>query len=306
MLPRPNPWPLRPFQLGGWLIQRPLRKSPPTALKSNSASTGDANVATLLSWFVPGAGHFYLGKPKTALIAFLVVEGLFAIGLALSKGMTYEFLDPELQGRFAMLLTPEVGNLGGLLYQMRGYGFGQVTTVPHAWPAHIMLGSLLTALSGILNACVMMQANLDARISGEDRQRGRSPALLAGFAWLLPGLGHFLQGRRARAFLVFFLLVGLFALGTGLAAQSNLSRERHFYYWAGQFLIGLPAIATEFISGRPPVTGEITHVDAGLTIACIAGLLNVMAMLDVFRYGEDVLLGEAPEKRTSPGAEAAA
>jgi len=116
-----------------------------------------------------------------------------------------------------------------------------------------------------------------------------------------------------RGVLVAVLLVGLFAWGTWLAEGSNLSRERHFYYWSGQFLLGLPALLTEFASGRPPVTGEIERVDAGLLFGCLAGLLNVLAMLDVqgwaeahpegvpARAAESTEEGGAPAARTAPG-----
>jgi hypothetical protein len=254
----------------------------------------DPNVATLLTWFLPGAGHLYLGDLRTGLLALVLVDGIFLLGFALTGGATVEFLDPELRGRFALILTPEAGNLGGLLWTLHQTGFPNIPTEPRAWPPWVMEGSFLTALSGVLNICVMVRANLDARTTPEQRRRGPSPALLVGLAWLVPGLGHLLQGRRLRAFVVFALLVGVFACGTLLADYSNLSRERHFYYWAGQYLLGLPAILAEVLSGRPPVTGEIPFADAGLTFGCIAGLLNVLAMLDVYRGAEAVVLGEVP------------
>ena len=83
-------------------------------------------------------------------------------------------------------------------------------------------------------------------------------------------------------------------LGTVLAEGSNLSRERHFYYWAGQFFLGIPALATEVLTGRPPVTGEIAYMDVGLLFASMAGLLNVLAMLDVYAWREDHVLGNDP------------
>ena len=98
------------------------------------------------------------------------------------------------------------------------------------------------------------------------------------------------------------MLVGVFAAGTLLADFSNLSRERHFYYWSGQFLIGLPSLLLEYVTGRPPVVAEIPHVDAGLTFGCVAGLLNVMAMLDVYRHAEARVLGEESGPATKPQA----
>ena len=79
--------------------------------------------------------------------------------------------------------------------------------------------------------------------------------------WAVPGLGHVLQGRRLRGTIVFVLLVGFFVLGTLMAEGTNLSRERPFYYWSGQLLIGLPALVAEGVFGAAAVKGEITFED---------------------------------------------
>jgi len=241
-------------------------------------------VAALLTWFLPGAGHLYLGRVKTAAVLFVLIEGLFFLGLTLSEGRTFGFLDPELRGPFATILTPEVGNLGGLLNQMRLHGFGGAEASP--WPDAIRLGSLLAALSGILNLMAMAHAHLEARTPPDASRQGRHPAVLVFMAWLVPGLGHLLQGRRRRAAIVFVLLVGLFVLGTWLAEGTNLSRGRHFYYWSGQFLVGLPSIAFEHLGLDRAVSSVIPQRDIGLLYGCCAGLLNVLAMLDVFGVAE--------------------
>ncbi len=245
---------------------------------------GDPSVAVLLTWFIPGAGHLYLGRFATGLLAFVLLEGLYALGWFLSEGRTWEYLDPELRGPFATVLSPEVGNLGAMLAQMKVVGFGSPEPVP--FPRWIALGSMLSALSGVLNAFVAAHAHLQARSTPERALGGPNPLLAAVLGFLIPGLGHWFQGRRLRAGLVAGLLVGLFVWGTWLAEGTNLSRERHFYYWAGQFLVGLPAIAGELLSGHPRVTGEIPLVDVGLLFACMAGLLNVLAWLDVYGVGE--------------------
>ncbi|MEX1025946.1 MAG: DUF6677 family protein [Planctomycetota bacterium] len=249
-----------------------------------SESKGDANVALLLTWFLPGAGHAYLGRVQAAALWFVLLEGLYALGWWLSDGRSFEFLDPELRGNFATILSPEVGNLGAMIAQLKVAGFG--ASEPAPFPPHVHLGSIFTALSGIGNAFAMVHAHLLARTPKTAQRQGPSPTMLVAATWFLPGLGHVLQGRRARGFVVMLLLVGLFAVGTLLSEGSNLSRERHFYYWAGQFLAGGPAILTELVSGRPPITGEIRFVDVGLLYACMGGLLNVLAMLDVFNVAE--------------------
>src|SRR5436190_15182948 len=113
---------------------------------------GDSTVAAVLTWLLPGAGHLYLGMPVFGLVAFLVVQGLYFVGLRLSGGMLFEYLEPDLHSPFAGALTPEIGNLGALIYQMKSYGYGVGFMRP--WPDAMWLGCWLTACSGILNACL--------------------------------------------------------------------------------------------------------------------------------------------------------
>ena len=40
------------------------------------------------------------------------------------------------------------------------------------------------------------------------------------------------------------------------------------------------------LHGHAPVTGEIPYLDAGLVFAGLAGLLNVLALIDVFSWSE--------------------
>ncbi|MDP6409355.1 MAG: hypothetical protein QGI46_08260 [Planctomycetota bacterium] len=264
---------------------------------SRTPQAGAPGAAVLLTWFVPGAGHLYLGRPLFALVAFAVVEGLYLLGLDLSGGMGFEFLQEELRGPFTPALAPETGNLGGFLWQMREYGFGM--RFPRAFPETMGLGVALTSASGVLNACLMVQANLDARRPRTERPSLRSPALAVLLAWLVPGLGHLVQGRRLRGAMVFLMLVGMLTLGTALAHGANLSREMHFFYWGGQFMAGLPAMVLEGLHGDQRVQSFIPYAEAGLVIASVGGMLNVMAMLDVFGYSEDRLATSASGTRAT-------
>ena len=266
----------------------------------NKDSQGDPTVATLLTWFVPGAGHLYLGRPLFALVAFLLVEGVYLLGLWLTDGRAFEILPAEMRSQFAPFLAPELGNLGAMLLQSSRFGFG--TGSPSVWPDTMNLGMALTSFGGILNVLLMSRAHFDARAS--KAAPGLRPEAAALACWVLPGLGQILQGRRRRGILMFVMLVGLFAIGTTMGEGANLDRERHFYYWSGQFLLGIPAVVVEFVHGHQRVTGDIAYADAGVVIGCIAGMLNVLSMLDAFAYGEDQLEGRASAK--AEGREAAA
>lgn len=252
-----------------------------------------ANAAAILTWLVPGAGHLYLGRATWALVGFALIEGLFYLGLVLSEGRAFEYLDPELRSPFAPVLSPEFGNLGAFVFQLRTHGFGPGVMQP--WPEWMRLGSSLCALAGILNVCWAALAHVHARsaklAAGVAPAGAAAPARDLFLTWLVPGLGHWVQGRRRRGVIVFALLVGLFVVGTWLADASNLSRERHFYFWAGQFFVGAPALAAEAIWGGMRVRHEIPYVDCGLVFGCVAGLLNVLAMIDAFGFSEAKAFG---------------
>ena len=262
---------------------------------------GDPNVAVLLTWFLPGSGHMYLGRVGFGLLAFVVVEGLYALGWILADGRTFEYLDPELRGWLATSLTPEAGNLGAMLLHLQTSRFGSIEAIP--FPRWMVLGSFLSAVSGVLNVFLAAHAHLDARRPQAGSGAAPHPAGLVAAAWLFPGLGHWLQGRRLRAAIVCGVLLGLFVLGSFLAAGTNLSRERHFYYWSGQFLLGGPALLAESLAGNARVAGELEWGDVGLLYACMAGLLNVLAMLDVWGVAEQrcMLRPSAPETPQGAG-----
>jgi len=244
--------------------------------------SGEPNVATLLTWFLPGAGHLYIGRATFGLVAFVLVEGLYLLGLKLSGGMGFEFLQPELRGPFAPALAPELGNLGALIYHMQSYGYG--LPVPRPFPDTVVLGTTLTAISGVLNLCLMCHANFEARLPKDVHTGWKSPALPVLLTWICPGLGHWFQGRKLRGTLVFLSLVGCVVLGTILADASNLSRERHYYYWGGQVMAGAPALLLQLVWGAKSLNSYVPYGEAGLVFAAVAGMLNILAMLDVYGF----------------------
>jgi len=253
----------------------------------------------------------YLGKVGVGVIAFLIIDGMYLLGLTLADGMTFEFLTPELRSRFAPALSPEIANFGGFLWQMTHEPFGPIwpsrpgSSFMRPWPDGIRLGSFLTSLSGVANAILMVHAHLSARTTLRPPNLASNPTLTTALAWCLPGLGHWVQRRKLRSAIVFCSLMGLFVLGTVFSEGSNLSRERHFFYWAGQFMVGLPAALAELAMGDMRVTRDIPYADAGLVFGCVAGLLNILAMIDVYGFSESRFLGLPLKTHVRPdGAEA--
>ena len=61
--------------------------------------------------------------------------------------------------------------------------------------------------------------------SGEESIDLKDPVLAAFLAWLMPGLGHWYQGRRAKAALYFICIMGLFAYGLYLSSSNEKCRD---------------------------------------------------------------------------------
>jgi len=135
----------------------------------------------------------------------------------------------------------------------------------------------------------------------------KDPVIAAVLAWLLPGLGHFYQGRFAKGLLFFFCLMGTFVWGMYLGEWKTV-------YWSwdperkpiveglcrlGMGIPSMPAIVHSFrddgselpVIGRlqaTPSKAELDELNARLsrtwTIAqiftVIASLLNVLVILD--------------------------
>jgi len=114
------------------------------------------------------------------------------------------------------------------------------------------------------------------------------PACL--FAWLLPGGGHLFLGRFKRGLVLFAALFALFGLGVSMHARLDvrLGLEDPLALLVsvcqmatGGFYLGARAMG--FAEGRL----EAPTYEYGNTFTAVAGLLNLLAMLDAY----DVAVG---------------
>lgn len=139
----------------------------------------------------------------------------------------------------------------------------------------------------------------------------KQPATAALLAWLIPGLGHYYQGRRGKALLYAVCILGLYFVGLALGGGKIV-----FWSWTSpirdpenfrasyicQFFVGLPALpgliqATlrhlgmdpilwgfldappqEAINALHPRLGKL--VEVGWVYTVVAGLLNILAIYD--------------------------
>jgi len=107
-------------------------------------------------------------------------------------------------------------------------------------------------------------------------------------AWLIPGGGHFLLKRPGRGGLIAasvaaMFLLGLMMRGALFTPQGNDLLTMVIYYggFVGDLMSGLLYFLTVWLGyNQPDVAGHV-H-DYGTKFLVAAGLLNVLAMVDVF------------------------
>jgi hypothetical protein len=141
----------------------------------------------------------------------------------------------------------------------------------------------------------------------------RNPAIAAFLAWLLPGLGHYYQGRKGKAILYAVCILGLYSLGM-LMGEGKIvywrwvnpvnNPEKFCVYYLGQFFVGLPALPALIqgtlqyfghdvilggllaepspivLNGLHPRLGKL--VEVGTIYTTVAGLLNILAIYDAY------------------------
>jgi len=140
----------------------------------------------------------------------------------------------------------------------------------------------------------------------------RNPLRAAFLAWLVPGLGHFYQGRKGKAVLYAVCILGLYLTGM-LMGEGKIVYwrwvnplnypEKFCVYYIGQFFVGLPALpaliqGTLRHYGYDPILwgflaepsqivinglqGRGKLVEVGTIYTTVAGLLNIFAIYDAY------------------------
>jgi len=99
-------------------------------------------------------------------------------------------------------------------------------------------------------------------------------------AWVVPGLGHWLIGRRAKAVLYFATITATFLMGTALAQGRNFSFERDPHYFLAYMFNAGEAGLGWLLAGHLRLTEHVPFLQLGLTYTAVACLLNVVAMMD--------------------------
>jgi len=115
---------------------------------------------------------------------------------------------------------------------------------------------------------------------------------LCAAAWLIPGAGHYMLGRRARGLILFLAIVTIFALGLLMKGEFFSIHSLSYLEtlgWFGEFAVGLAMPLASFFgySGGDPF---FVSADFGTAFLVAAGMLNVLTVLDAY----DIALGRKP------------
>ncbi|HEX3682727.1 MAG TPA: DUF6677 family protein [Bryobacteraceae bacterium] len=117
----------------------------------------------------------------------------------------------------------------------------------------------------------------------------RSPLLLVGLAWLIPGSGHLLLGRRGRGAIVFACVLAAFLIGVLMRGPlfhpsgngDLLSRLIQVGGFIGDLAAGLPYFLSVWLGYGPPDVASHAP-DYGSKFLVAAGLLNILGMVDAY------------------------
>lgn len=108
-------------------------------------------------------------------------------------------------------------------------------------------------------------------------------------AWLVPGLGHFLLGKKPRALILFAAIILMFVFGLAMKGEffalgtgSYLETLGYFGVW-GMGLARWMATFLGYAGGDP----FFPSADYGTAFLISAGMLNVLTVFDAF----DIAMG---------------
>ena len=117
-----------------------------------------------------------------------------------------------------------------------------------------------------------------------EREAAGNTYLICALAWAIPGAGHLWHGRRHQGGVL--LVVLLFMFGFGLSLEGQLFQFEFtdplvFLEAIAQFGLGLPYLVVRVIGGGEGSVVALTY-EYGNMFLIVAGLLNMLAVLDVF------------------------
>lgn len=259
--------------------------------------------------FVPGLLQYQLGQKQRAMLAFGSCFLLFFAGwVVVGERLFYwALLTPD---------SPPAGSTGGLIPWQGLARVGFVLDLPEflnfpanalgailAWDASPTgermwreprdfehLCGWLTAASGMLAAFWAAAGHWELR---RRRDGGKeppvpiaNPALCAGLSWLVPGLGHLRAGQKEKGLLMGFAVVAVFTMGLLFSNGHAVDRADASVWWIGQNLFGGGSLFASLVTAPWQRNGMPFDLDLGIVLCTVAGLMNLVVMVDAFTVAE--------------------
>ncbi|MFB3924065.1 MAG: DUF6677 family protein [Terriglobia bacterium] len=111
-------------------------------------------------------------------------------------------------------------------------------------------------------------------------------------AWLIPGCGHLMLGRKGRAFILFGAIIAMFLLGLAMQGEFFAMHSSSYLQrlgFLGEMCVGV-AMPTAMFFGYPGGDQYFVSSDYGTAFLVAAGMLNVLTVLDAY----DIAMGRKP------------
>lgn len=234
-------------------------------------------------WLVPGLGYYLLKERGKACLAFVSVFALFFIGLwhggggtGIDKSIPITHLIPLVSlgcgPVYLLVLIMEMGS----------------SAAGNLFP----IGQTLIWLAGGMNIVFIVDTYF--------RQKDQKFLLTCLLSWCLPGAGHISRRRYARGILFFVMILCMFFFG--LALQGKLytaEKDQPLTILATFADLGIGQLYYLILwSGNGSGNIEASTSELGNTFILVAGLLNMLVILDVFDLctGRGLYMRLQPEK----------
>lgn len=156
--------------------------------------------------------------------------------------------------------------------------------------------TILNAESGFPNSFsefhLMAKKAVHETISPSAQPKLTTLVRLCVAAWMVPGLGHFLLGRKWRALIFFSVIVTMFLMGIAMQGEFFTTSSGSYLQTLGYFgelCVGLAMPVARFFgyAGGNPL---FVSADFGTAYLVAAGMLNTLTVLDTY----DIAVGRKP------------
>jgi len=103
-------------------------------------------------------------------------------------------------------------------------------------------------------------------------------------AWLVPGCGHLMLGRKWRALILFASIIGMFLLGIAMKGELFTMHSSSYLQslgFLGEMCVGV-AMPVALFFGYSGGDQYFVSADYGTAFLVAAGMLNVLTVLDAY------------------------